>query len=305
MRIFIKVIYLVNYKSIYKMKPLMMPLISGQANEKLTRIIFFTLNSVKMKNSLLAFMILFASLTAVQAQVGVNTLTPKSTLDINGSFGSTITEVNNPSGFVVNETHQVLVFRGTAEGSGILPDPSTCPGREYTLVNFIPAYMVFPPNQITWDEDNEANFIPALTIFTIKSNGTKWIRIAHSQEKSIGGGTTIKKKGQGTFADPIGFEMKFFYMPSIAINTSATGTGFTVNLYNVYKDQFMSPLVKNPAGSASIPFFAAASALNYYITDYDTSLFANVSVSDAGILTYDVIGSASDCSFMNIVFVVK
>jgi hypothetical protein len=39
---------------------------------------------------------------------------------------------------------------------------------------------------------------------------------------------------------------------------------------------------------------------------YDTSVFANVEIDDNGLMEYDIIAVAYDnCSFINIVFVVK
>lgn len=98
--------------------------------------------------------------------------------------------------------------------------------------------------------------------------------------------------------------VRFFYLPSINIDVSATGTGKTVNLYQEYVDQFSSPVVSSP-GAGGIPYFTSATDLEYYVTAYDTDVLANLSLSAAGVLTYDVIDNASDCSFINVVLVVK
>lgn len=99
--------------------------------------------------------------------------------------------------------------------------------------------------------------------------------------------------------------VKFFYMPSIAIPTTTTLTGQTIDLYNLYRNQFETPQISSVGAPASIPFFPNSTDLYYYITDYDTSVFSNVSISNEGILTYDVSAAATDCSLMNIVFVIK
>ena len=96
---------------------------------------------------------------------------------------------------------------------------------------------------------------------------------------------------------------KFFYMPSVLVNTSTLGTK-TMDLYNLYYTQFNTPPVKSTGSTGSIPTLLK-NQLEYYITYYDTSLMNNVSITADGVMSYNVIGNASDASFMNIVFVVK
>lgn len=99
--------------------------------------------------------------------------------------------------------------------------------------------------------------------------------------------------------------VRFFYLPSLNIDVSSTGT-FTVNLYQEYRSQFSSPLVSS-TGATGIPFFSEATDIEYYVTDYDTSALTITSISENGVLTYTVSDSdsASECSFVNVVLVVK
>lgn len=96
---------------------------------------------------------------------------------------------------------------------------------------------------------------------------------------------------------------KFFYMPSVLVNTTTLGTK-TMDLYNLYYTQFNTPPVSSTGSTGSIPTLPK-NELEYYVTYYDTSLMNNVSINADGVMTYNVIGNASDASFMNIVFVVK
>lgn len=96
----------------------------------------------------------------------------------------------------------------------------------------------------------------------------------------------------------------FFYMPSIAINTTQKGVA-TLDLYSLYKQQFQSPKVSSAGAPASIPYFANATDLYYYVTDYDTNIFSNISISNSGVMTYTITDTASPASFINIVFVIK
>lgn len=98
--------------------------------------------------------------------------------------------------------------------------------------------------------------------------------------------------------------VKSFYMPSISIDTSQTGTR-TIDLYNLYKNQFSTPKVISTGAPLQIPFFPSSTDLHYYVTDYDTSVFSNVSINANGVMTYNVTSVATACSYITIVFVVK
>jgi hypothetical protein len=98
---------------------------------------------------------------------------------------------------------------------------------------------------------------------------------------------------------------RIFYPPSIAVDASSTGTGRTLNLYTQYTAQYATPAVASAGAPAAIPTYTATQ-LYYYVTFFDTSVFANVSVNASGVMTYDVIGLPSDYnSLINVVFVVK
>lgn len=101
--------------------------------------------------------------------------------------------------------------------------------------------------------------------------------------------------------------VKFFYMPSIALDITISKGKY--DLFNLYKKQFSNPVVKSDNAPSEIPFFGTADDLYYYVTAYSTVVFENVKVSAQGILTYNVKEEAqanSDSSdFMNIVLVVK
>lgn len=103
---------------------------------------------------------------------------------------------------------------------------------------------------------------------------------------------------------PLGYT-KWFYMPSVSFDTSTTGTGRSKDLYSLYYTQFHAPSVKSTGAPTSVPFIPAATDMYYYITSYDTSVFANISINASGAMTYDVIGSATACSYINIAFVLK
>lgn len=116
---------------------------------------------------------------------------------------------------------------------------------------------------------------------------------------------------------------QFFYMPAVIFDTSATGSSLTRDLYTDYVNQFtgINPYyIAHGAAGSSMSYtgglIASTNAptsmqvfdsneMYYYITYYDEEVFANLSIDENGVLTYDIIGNANDTSYMNIVFVIK
>lgn len=110
---------------------------------------------------------------------------------------------------------------------------------------------------------------------------------------------------------------KFFYMPSIALPTDTSDPAyisayqnFSIDLHKAYSEQFglvnTGTSVKSPSAT-TLPVVTTNSALEYLITYYDNSVFQNVSVSSAGILTYRLPTTipVSEKTFMNIIFKIK
>jgi len=102
---------------------------------------------------------------------------------------------------------------------------------------------------------------------------------------------------------------KWFYMPSIPFDVSAEGTGFTKDLYQECKNQLNSssaPVISSAgAPTRVLATMPAKTDLYYYVTDYDPAVFENISIDANGLMTYDVIGQATDATLINIVFVEK
>lgn len=112
----------------------------------------------------------------------------------------------------------------------------------------------------------------------------------------------------------------WFYMPSIVIDVTASGT-FERDLYLEYRKQFEdgvdssvpndspvagTPLVKSPDAPNPFTKIFDADELYYYITGYDTSVFSNLTVTATGKLLYTVdADEVTDATYMNIVFVEK
>ena len=236
--------------------------------------------NTKYKFSILAAL-LFSAL--FYSQVGVNTTTPKATLDVVGDATNTA------------KLDGVIAPRLTGDQLFAKNYTSSQTGA----IVYVTASATSPSGQV-------ANVsAPGYYYF----DGTVWKAIGSGGTTSLQTGTGLTVSGTGAGATPYNVDMKpaikFMYMPSITIDTSALITGQTRNLYGEYSAQFTTPVKQNPgSANAPIPVFAVGQ-LNYYVTYYDPSVFANVSISDAGVLSYDVIGNATSCSFINVVFVLK
>lgn len=102
----------------------------------------------------------------------------------------------------------------------------------------------------------------------------------------------------------------WFYMPSISIPTSALSTDWeTIDLYQRYKDQFSAAnndtFVASAEAPGTVPYIPDAKDLYYYITYYSKDVFQIDGISKEGVMKYKVIGAATDCSYVNVVFVLK
>ncbi|NKI27750.1 hypothetical protein HCG49_14365 [Arenibacter sp. 6A1] len=143
---------------------------------------------------------------------------------------------------------------------------------------------------------------------SITGGNTVTVPTADGTETKVTAGNDISVTGDGSSANPYvvnNVRPNIFYPPSIAVDASSTGTGRTINLYNQYTAQFGSPMVASTSAPAAIPTYANTD-LYYYVTYYDNTVFANVSVDEFGVMTYDVIASPTDYnSLINVVFVVK
>lgn len=121
------------------------------------------------------------------------------------------------------------------------------------------------------------------------NDGTKWQQMVTTDNKAV----------------------KFFYMPTITFDTSvltATGKSETKELYTEYTKQFTMKsgnAVKSTNAPTTIPHYPAATDLYYYVTDFDPAVFKNIKIDETGKMTYEIIGTGTPTSIMNIVFVVK
>lgn len=229
--------------------------------------------------------------------------------------GTLLTGLIDPSyaqeGFGTNQPNKASVIDLTSSSKGLLiprvelidletfaPMQGVSAGQEHTA-NSLLVYNIA--------NDSEAGITPGYYYWDQPDAATqgKWMRITNR--------TDISETGMPPYT-------KVFYMPSIVFDTSTTGTGLTRNLYNEYVAQFTGKklnsdgtvstvssetFVSSTGAAPTIPILPNATDLYYYITDYDTTALDNLSIDENGVLTYNVIGTGTDYSLVNIVFVVK
>jgi hypothetical protein len=103
---------------------------------------------------------------------------------------------------------------------------------------------------------------------------------------------------------------EWFYMPTVELDASSTGSKPDVDLYDLYKKQFSKStnltFVKNGAAPDDIPTLEK-DKLHYYITYYDNTIFESnsMSISDGGVLSYSVKNEAVVPTYVTVVFVAK
>lgn len=114
-----------------------------------------------------------------------------------------------------------------------------------------------------------------------------------------------------------GGEIKYFFMPSVNIPITSTGSGKTFDLYDAYAKQFTkSQNTTWRSSNAALNYIPSPESdrlyqpgeLDYVITYYDTGVITlgATPISAAGVLTYTVNTLATtEKTYFNIVFVVK
>jgi len=140
---------------------------------------------------------------------------------------------------------------------------------------------------------------------TILTNGPNTLAVQGLQTSTTSTDKVVVTDTNGILKNSSGAMPKFFYMPAITFDTSIISTGLTRNLYQEYVSQFTNVAVRNTSAPANIAYIPISTDLNYYVTYFDPAVFANLSIDDNGILTYDVIDTGTTTSYLNIVFALK
>lgn len=201
------------------------------------------------------------SVGLLQAQVGINTDTPKATL------------------------HVMPQTTGATTAEGIIAP------------NLTRSQVISKDSQYGVDQKGAYIYVTTL-------DGTLTTKTA---KITIGGYYYF----DGAIWQPMDYIPEFLYLPSFNLPVTLAGTGKTYDLYtNVYKMQFTksgnSTFVSSNNSLTQIPTIYNANQLDFVVTYYDNTIIKVNSISNTGVMNYDVLNTNPDNnSFINIVLVVK
>jgi len=141
-----------------------------------------------------------------------------------------------------------------------------------------------------------------------------YVTSAASPENQIGETVNVKAPGyyyyfydsdSGVWIALAKEKPEWFYMPPSLINVEV-GIEKTIDLYSEYSESITTGSIKSGgADFSTICLTDSRSDYDYYVVGYDENIFDNISISPAGVMTYDIVKEATDESYINIVFVRK
>ena len=112
------------------------------------------------------------------AQIGIGTTSPNSTLDVRGSFSLSYRSFTTST--TASSTDNILAFTGTSAATLTLPDATTCTGRSYSVKNAsttvpTPLLTIATSSSQTIDGNTSWLLETAKKIITVVSDGSNWI----------------------------------------------------------------------------------------------------------------------------------
>lgn len=155
-----------------------------------------------------------ASLLALgaNAQVGIGTVSPLSTLDVRGSMSSATRSFSGAT--TAASSDYTLIFNGATASTVTLPSATTCTGRVYCIKNFsatspTPTLTIATSSSQTIDGLSSWTLTEPLEVATLVSDGSNWEIAAQATPSATGsnwleGGnsvTAIQKFGTVTAFD--------------------------------------------------------------------------------------------------------
>ncbi|MGG5505935.1 MULTISPECIES: beta strand repeat-containing protein [unclassified Myroides] len=123
----------------------------------------------------------------------------------------------------------------------------------------------------------------------IKDEGVSAEKISSKDEEedNTPEGFVLTSDGNGgaSFQKAKGGNSGFFYSPSFVVDVYPGSRGKTKDVYKIYKDQFQGAI--SSRSTASLAIYEKVE-LDFFVLYYDEDVFENVSISEAGVLKYDV-----------------
>lgn len=122
-----------------------------------------------------SFFLLFCFVGFAQTGVGINTTTPKSDFEVNGSFAKKVTVVTATT--TLDETHSIVVCNNAGTAITLtLPAISTCLGRIYTIKKGDSTTDVIIDANSTEEIDGDLTMVlsDSKIAITLFNNGMEW-----------------------------------------------------------------------------------------------------------------------------------
>jgi hypothetical protein len=119
---------------------------------------------------------------AGNAQVGVGTTTPNSTLDVRGSIAAGYRAFSTNTTATVSDN--LLVFNGTAPATLTLPDAATCAGRMYWVKSTVSSILTINATSAQTIDGQATWPISGSKTVKLVSNGVNWIVAAETSPGS-------------------------------------------------------------------------------------------------------------------------
>ena len=241
-----------------------------------------------MKNKCLAAAVSFLAFTTANAQIGVGTTTPNSTLDVRGSLSTGFRAFTAST--TAAAADNMLVFTGTSAATLTLPDATACAGRTYWIkstssnasvltvattaaqtIDGIAGWTLPQTNKAIALVSDGANW--AVTAESLPGNGTAWVP---------GGNTVLAAQNLGTTSN---FSLPFITNNTEKMrltNTGSLGVGTaTFNATNPEK------LLVDAGTTTSVNAIVGKGSINSYLQLNIQNLSAGTSASSDVVATAD------------------
>ncbi|MBS1565691.1 MAG: tail fiber domain-containing protein, partial [Bacteroidetes bacterium] len=203
---------------------------------------------------------------ASQAQVGIGTTSPNSTLDVRGSLSV------NLRSFTANttalSTDNSLIFTGTSAATVTLPDATTCAGRSYWIKNSstaatTPVLTVATTASQTIDGNASWTLDEPYEVVKVTSNGTNWWVVNQdvpAPKTGTSGGPWLQGGNKVSATKTIGTTSNFDF-PFITNNTERM---------RLSTSGFLGLGTNAPAGHLQVVSQGSEVADDYLFDDYGT-----------------------------------
>jgi hypothetical protein len=180
-----------------------------------------------MKN--IAFVFVFVLGTcSLNAQIGIGTTSPNSTLDVRGSLSMKYASFSSAT--TAGSSDNILVFTGTSAATLTLPDATACQGRIYWIKNTssnASTLTIATTSSQTIDGLASWSLTQTNKVFIIISNGSNWLITSESLPGNSAGTAWVQGGNSVSSQQNIG-TISNYHLPFITNNTEKmrlTSTG--------------------------------------------------------------------------------